>query len=410
MGDDSLRIPCPACGSEIEITSALRGKLLAGEAERIRAQADQAANRRIEAAEQQKKKAEAELIASNERAEGLRREKERLEMAAKEVDLEVAKHVEEARLTLAGDFQEKELALVRERTSLQEKARALDLEVAKKLEAETEQIWRRAREQASEEASAKGREKEILVGQLRDRIEDLQRRIDQGSQQLQGEAQEMELESVLRASFPLDAVSEVLKGQRGADYVQEVFDSSGASCGKIIWESKRTKHWAGGWPDKLKEDMRAAKADVAVLVTTAMPESVRHVGTVDGVWVADFPSAVGLAMALRAGLLQVALARASVKGLNQKAAMVYDFISGTEFRQAVQGVVEAFLAMKEDLDAERRSAERLWAKREKQIEKAVQNASRMFGSLQGIVGASLPSIEALEAGVAGELPVEVPLQ
>ena len=278
------------------------------------------------------------------------------------------------------------------------------------MEAETEEIWRRAREQASEETSAKGREKEILIGQLRDRTGDLQRRIDQGSQQLQGEAQEMELESVLRASFPLDAVSEVLKGQRGADCVQEVFDSSGASCGKIIWESKRTKHWAGGWPDKLKEDMRAAKADVAVLVATAMPEGVRHVGTVDGIWVADFPSAVGLATALRAGLLQVALARASVKGLNQKAAMVYDFISGTEFRQAVQGIVEVFLAMKEDLDAERRSTERLWAKREKQIEKAVRNAARMFGSLQGIVGASLPSIEALEAGAAGELAATVPLR
>ncbi len=290
----------------------------------------------------------------------------------------------------------RELKLLQDKRDLEIRAEQLDLEVARKIEDERKSIASEIAARKDEEHRLREAEKEHKISDLLKQIEDLKRRAEQGSQQTQGEVQELELEKMLCAEFPHDALNEISKGVRGADCMQEVFTPGGQSCGKILWESKRTKNWNNAWVDKLKEDQREAKADIAVIVSQAMPEGLRHVGHLGGIWVCDFASTVGMAYILRGGLVQVAIARASVVGKNEKMEMLYEYLSGAEFRHAVQGVIEAFTQMKDDLESEKRATERQWAKREKQSTKAIVNMARMYGGIQGIVGKALPTIPALE--------------
>ena len=294
------------------------------------------------------------------------------------------------------ELSSREINLLKEKRGLEERAEQLDLEVARKLEEERRSIASDVARRKDEEYRLREAEKEHKIGDLLKQIDELKRRAEQGSQQTQGEVQELEFEKMLKAEFPHDAIKEISKGVRGADCMQEVFTPGGQSCGRILWESKRTKNWSNAWVDKLKEDQREAKADIGAIISQALPEGLHHVGHLGGVWVADFASAVGMAYILRASLIQVAVARASVVGKNEKMEMLYEYLSGAEFRNAVQGVIESFSSMREDLEAEKRAAERQWAKREKQATKAIVNMARMYGGVQGIVGKALPGIPALE--------------
>jgi hypothetical protein len=242
---------------------------------------------------------------------------------------------------------------------------------------------------------------------MRRQIEDLKRKAEQGSQQLQGEASEGELETTLRASFPWDEITPVSQGVRGADIHQQIFDARGVRGGSILWECKNAKNWSESWVAKLREDQRALRADVAVLVTTSLPRGCSRFTTIDGVLITDFACAVPLAAVLRANLLQLAQARVAAVHKDQKLELLYRYLSGIEFRQRVEAIVEAFERMREDLEQERRAAERQWAKRTKQIESVTFNISGMYGDLQGLVPA-LPSIASLEAARDAE-PAEAPL-
>ena len=155
---------------------------------------------------------------------------------------------------------------------------------------------------AAEEHHLRDRDKDKQLEDMRRQIEELKRKAEQGSQQAQGEVQELELEDVLRSTFRFDDIEPVAKGVRGADVLQRISSSPGKPCGSILWESKRTKAWSDGWVQKLKDDLREAKADVGIIVSSNMPKGMNHIGCVDGVWVVDFPSAAGLGMALRAGI------------------------------------------------------------------------------------------------------------
>jgi hypothetical protein len=170
----------------------------------------------------------------------------------------------------------------------------------------------------------------------------------------------------------------------------------GQTCGTIIWESKQTKAWTEGWVAKLKDDQRAAKADIAIITSHVLPKDVCGFGPYSGIWVTDYTSAIALAVALRASLEQVAMAKLSAVGKNEKMDAIYNYLSGTEFKQKVEGIVEAFTVMKGDLEKEKKSIMAAWAKRDKQIDRVVLNTVGMYGDLQGIIGASLPQIEALE--------------
>jgi hypothetical protein len=425
MEKTGMSIICPYCRKEIPLDEALTHQI----SEKIRGELrEELSNREAEL------KTRIEALAAKEKEVAAAREKQERELEAEkgrlgaqyQADLKAGlakagedaqkQAVEKVSLELTDlrqqveekakavkEFQEKELQLRKEKRALEEEKQNLELEVQRKLDAERENIRKTAEQRASEEHLLKMREKDKLIEDLKSQTEELKRRIEQGSQQLQGEVLELELEDMLRTVFVHDTVEPVPKGMRGADVMQKVCGPKGDFCGTIIWESKRTKAWSDGWIDKLKEDQREARADVAVIVSTVLPKEMSGIGQVNGVWVTEYPLAVGLATALRTGLVQVAMAKQSAVGKNEKMDMLYGYLCGPEFRQQIEGIVEAFVSMRKDLDQEKRAMEKVWAKREKQIDRVVKNCVRMYGSMQGIIGgAALPELKSLDLPAIGE--------
>jgi hypothetical protein len=272
----------------------------------------------------------------------------------------------------------------------------LDLEVERKLDGERRKLEQTIRQTLGHEQNLKLREKDKQIADLGKAVQDLRGKIQQGSQETQGEALELDLEAALRQQFPCDRLKPVAKGQRGADLVHEVCNNLGEGCGQILWEIKNTKHFSPGWIDKLKQDQRAAGASLSVLVSVALPDAVREFGQVNGVWVVGLRAWPALAVALRDQLMHVAFARAATKGQNDKMALLYQYLSGDEFRHRVEAIVETFTAMQTQLERERRAMEKLWKEREKQIHCIVTNTVGMYGEMRGLIGASMPQIQALE--------------
>ena len=292
--------------------------------------------------------------------------------------------------------QEAELSLRKEKTLLDERARELDLEVARRLDIEKQCLEESIRKNVGEEQSLKLREKEKQIDDLRKALEEARRKSEQGSQELQGEVLELDIQVALERKFPQDSIRPVPKGARGADLIQEVRNGFLQTCGTILWETKNTKHWSPAWVAKLKEDQRAVGASLAVLVSVALPEEIAEFGQIDGVWVAGLRAWPALATVLREQIIQVAFAHAASEGKNEKMELLYGYLAGQQFRQRVQGIVEAFTVLQNQLNRERRAMEKLWKEREKQIECVMTNTVGMYGEMRGIVGASLPEIPALE--------------
>ena len=234
-------------------------------------------------------------------------------------------------------------------------------------------------------------------------MDELNKKLEQGSQQLQGESQELELEDFLCSKFIYDKVEPVPKGFRGADIIQTVKTQFGQECGKIIWESKRTKNWSNDWISKLKEDQREAKADIAIIVSEVLPDGVTHIGQQEGVWVVSFEAVGGICIALREYLLQIEKIKKSQVGKSEKMEVLYDYLCSNEFRQKIEGIVEAFTTMKTDLESEKRAFNKQWQKRETQIEKVLKNTTGMYGGLQALIGSELPEIKALEMPAVDEM-------
>ena len=363
-------ISCPSCGKKIPLTRALRTEIEASVKEDYERQLTEEVQRaREQAVKDAAKKAAWEMAAL----------KEELETQAK--DLENARQTE--------------LAMRKRERELERKQQELELTVARKLDNERKVIVAETQTQAAEEHRLKDAEKERQLTEMRRQIEDLRRKAEQGSQQLQGEAGEVELETMLRAAFPCDDIAPVAQGIRGADLHQLVLDPRGARSGAILWECKNAKNWSDGWIAKLKDDQRTLRADVAILVTASLPKGCTRFTIIDGVVVTDFTCAPAVAGLIRTNLLQLARTRTAVVNKDQKLELLYRYLSGIEFRQRVEGIVEAFERMREDLDQERRAAERQWARRTKQIESVTFNISGMYGDLQGLVP-TLPSIARLE--------------
>ena len=227
-------------------------------------------------------------------------------------------------------------------------------------------------------------------------IEELRRKAEQGSQQSQGEVFEVELEELLRGKFPMDAIEPVAKGELGADVIQQVNGSVGQPAGMILWESKRTKAWSDGWLAKLREDQRRCGADVALIISHALPKHIDHFDLVAGVWVAHPRCALAVAVALRESLIEISSLRLVQQGQQTKMEQVYEYLTGTRFRQRVDAVVEKFNDMREDLDKERKFMGRQWAKRETQIVAVIESTVGMVGDLQAIAGKAMPEITSLD--------------
>ncbi len=338
------------------------------------------------------------------RAELIRqtREKAREELGLELKDREAALAEAQAKVQQA---QQKELALLKEKRELEEKARNIELEVTRRTQEESKKAREQAVKELDEQHRLKLLEKEQQVEALRRQIEDLKRSAEQGSQQAQGEVLEVALEELLRELFPTDAIEPVAKGVRGADVIQRVFDEGGMDCGVILWESKRTKHWSKDWLPKLRDDLRMVGASRSVIVSEQLPEHIRHFGQVDGVWVVSWACVHPVAMALREGLIALGKSRRALEGQHSKMELVYNYLIGQEFCNRVSGIVEAFVTMRQDLDAERRVLTARWKNREKQLDRVLLSTSGLYGDLQGIIGRTLPEIKgmSLDALGAGDL-------
>ena len=291
-----------------------------------------------------------------------------------------------------------ELELRTEKRNLEEREKARDLEMARKLDEERVQLQLEISTRLEEDHARQVAEKDKRLSDAMKANDELRRKLQQGSQQLQGEVLELALEDLISQTFPSDQVQPVPKGINGADIIQRVHNPNGDLAGSIIWESKRTKAWSDGWIQKIKDDQRQAKADIAIMVSDALPKDCSHFKQISGIWVTHPRCAIHLAAALRLLLLEVASAKRAAVGKNEKMEILYAYLSGIEFRQKVDAIVEAFVTMQEDLQEERRSTERRWAKREKTIQRVISNTSGMYGDLQGLVGSSLATIPALTAG------------
>jgi hypothetical protein len=230
----------------------------------------------------------------------------------------------------------------------------------------------------------------------------MKRKAEQGSMQLQGEVQELLLEELLRDHFPYDAINEVGKGIEGADCILTVRNHLGNECGKIIFESKRTKNFSNSWVEKLKNDMRNTQSDVAILVTQAYPKDMSCFGEKDGVWICSFAEVIALTTALRHTIMRVADTKLAEENKGDKMHLLYNYLTGTEFRQQIETIVEGFLSLRNSITKERIQMEKIWKEREKQLEKVLISTAGLYGSVKGIAGASIGNIPLLEDGVEEE--------
>lgn len=377
------------------------------------------------------KQRDAKLAESQKNQAELIRKQRELENAKRELDLTVEKRIQEglstvreraqketqaaadhtikerdqaiaAMQTKLTEAQKAQSELIRKQRELDDAKREMDLTIEKRVQENLSATRDQARKEAEESLKLKVMEKEQTITSMQKQIEDLKRRAEQGSQQLQGEVQELDLESLLRAKFPYDTIESVPKGEYGGDVLQRVISPTGQSSGTILWESKRTKNWSDGWLTKLRDDQRTAKAEISVLVSQVLPQGVDPFALLNGVWVTHPRSALPVAAVLRATLIEVASARQVVEGQQTKTEMIYHYLTGPRFKQRVEGIVEAFSSMREDLDKERKAIMKQWAKREEQIDRVMQGTVGMYGDLQGIAGKTLQEIEGLDVKALGE--------
>jgi hypothetical protein len=301
----------------------------------------------------------------------------------------------DSKTTQLSDAHKIELKLRQQQRELDEKIENQELEITRRLDEERKQIINETREKIEGDYRFKLAEKDTQLERVIAELDAAKRKAELGSQQLQGEVAELDLEDILSSSFPYDLIEPVGKGVRGADIHQQVHSRDGQLCGIIVWESKNTKNWNDRWLS-IKEDQFREKADIGVIVSTILPEDVTNFACIDGVWVTGFPYVLGLATVLRESLIQIAKAQRSVEGKDEKIELLYRYLSGPEFKQRVEMVVTTFIAMKNDLDREKIAITKSWSQREKCIEKVTNSIVGMYGDLQGIVGAVLGSIPALE--------------
>lgn len=411
-------IICPHCRTEIPLTESLAAPLIAAARQQFEAKLskkdEEIAQREMVVSRKEKHLEESRLAMNQQvseqvaaqlkagRAEMLAEEAEKArqavaaELQGKARDLADLQEVLRARDEKLAQAQQAQAELLKKQRALDDARRELELTVEKRVQEGLAEVRAHAKREAEESLKLKVMEKDHAIVAMQQKIEELKQKAEQGSQQLQGEVQELALENLLRAHFPWDAIDPVPKGEFGGDVLQRVVGQGGQPCGTILWESKRTRHWSDGWLAKLREDQRSAKADVSVLVTQAMPKSIESFGEMDGVWVAAPRIVLPLATALRSSLQQVRMARAASEGQQTKTEMVYKYLTGPRFRQRVEAIVEAFSSMQEDLDKERKAIMKQWAKREEQIQRVMGATVGMYGDLQAIAGKSLQEIEGLE--------------
>jgi hypothetical protein len=408
---DQTSIKCPKCGTSIDVNDILKHQL----EDSIRLEFQEKSKKDADElsavkAQLDKEKAEFEAKKKHENELFIERLEKETKAAEKEITSKLKAKLEEESKDRVAEM-EKELA---EKSAKLRDLSKMEGEIAKlqreKLEMK-DAIEAAAQKQLNETLTVE-REKirkqeddknELKFAALQKQLEDqkkhteeMQRKLEQGSMQLQGEVMELAIEEWLASQFPLDTIDEIKKGANGADCLQIVNTRELQNCGSIYYESKRTKAFQPAWIEKFKNDIRVKKANLGVLVTEVLPNGMDRMGMKDGIWICTFEEFKGLSAVLRQTLIQVSQAVQSQENKGDKMAMLYDFLTSNEFHLQMEGIVEGFTQMQTDLNSEKRSMQRIWSQREKQIDKVIANAINMYGSIRGIAGNAVQTIKALE--------------
>jgi hypothetical protein len=343
--------------------------------------------------------AEQKITIENELAEKLKKDLG----AQYDHKMKVMQQNESAMSKQVKDFQEKELEFLKQVQVIQAKEAELELELQRKLVKERESLKAQIQKEEIERGSLKDQEYQLKVKELEKQLDDqrklaeeMKRKAEQGSMQIQGEVQELLLEELLKSSFPFDEIVEVGKGVRGADCIQVVRNSLGQEAGKIIYESKRTTAFAQEWIEKLKTDMRSQGADIAIIVTQAFPKDMERFGEKEGVYICSYQEVKSVALLLRTALLKLFDAKKNQLNKGDKMSFLYDYLTSNEFNEQWKAIGEGFRQMRQSIQKERDAMEKLWKSREKQLEKVLLNAMHIKGSIEGIAGADSINMNLLE--------------
>lgn len=423
-----LKIKCPSCGKSIELTEAVTKPFLEEMHDKYQQEFDEKEDtlkQRRKALEEDQKEFDKSRKAVDKEREALAKQREELEeqvedkvkekraeitkdearKAKQKYDDKVAKHEEEmdelreameAKDTKIAEAQKIEKDFRRKERELNDKIREIDLEVEKRLGEQAGTLREKAKAESDEQNRLRIAEKEKTINDLQAKLQDAIRKSEQGSQQLQGDVQELDLEGILKLGFPHDTIERVPKGVHGGDILQRVIAPGGMPAGTILWEAKRTKAWNVDWTGKLRADQREAKAEIAVILSAVLPKGVEPFGEVDRVWVTSPPCILPVAAVLRQGLIDLATVRRASEGKQSKVELVYEYLTGPMFRQQLEAIRDAFMEMHIDLAREKVMIQRQWQKREKQIANVIAGTVGMYGQIQGIVGRTMPAIEGLD--------------
>jgi hypothetical protein len=408
------QIVCPQCSTPIKLTGSLAAPLIAQTRKHFEQQlASKEADftrRETVLRQTQEDLAKAREAVDEEVAQKLKAERASIaETEARKARVALSNELEQRDRQLAdlqqnltannaklAEAQQAQADVLRKQRELDDAIRETDLNVEKKVQASLVAVHAKAKLAAEEGLKAKLSEKEQQVASMKLQIDDLRRKAEQGCQQLQGETLELELESLLRTRFPRDLIEPVPKGECGGDVLHRVLGHTGQTCGTIIWETKRTKNWNEAWLAKMRDDQRVAKADIALIVSSVLPKGVDSFDLIDNVWVTEPRFAVPLAIALRQLLIDVTGNRQAREGQKTKMELVYQYLTGPQFRHRIDAILEKFNDMRDDLDRERRTMTKLWARREAQLSGVLDSTAGLYGDLQGIAGRSMPEIEGLD--------------
>lgn len=380
--ENKNQIKCPKCGHEFPVEEALSHQA----EEKIRNEYEE----KIAGKEKDfKSKLEAELAKLTTETEQKTRE-------TFEAKLNSLQEENEKRKKENLELRQKEVDLLKKENELKEKETDLQLKMEKELLEKREEIFAEASRKEKEKNELREREMKKQMDDQKKLIEEMKRKAEQGSMQMQGEVQELALEEYLKQQYPIDRITDVAKGVKGADVLQNVINSQLQECGTIIYESKRTKVFSEKWIEKLKDDQREAGAEIAVIITETMPKGMDRFGMLDGLWVCGYGEFSGLSFVLREMLMKTQQVRSANANKSDKMEILYDYLTGTDFQMRIRAIVEGFTTMKADIDREKRAMQKIWKQREKQIEKVVNNTVDMHASITGIAGKAIQSIDLLE--------------
>ncbi|MCY3973876.1 MAG: DUF2130 domain-containing protein [Candidatus Dadabacteria bacterium] len=372
---NSNKIECPQCGNEIDVSEVLSHQLN----EKIRRELTD--------------KNAKELSKIKKEIESDTRKRVRLEQEGKIESLEKELDEKSKQVQKLNKAEARIERLMREKNEMQSE---LELKAERDYNEKLSQEKGKIKKNVESKFELKISDQQKLINDLNKQINELQRKGEQGSQQLQGEVQEVAIESWLKEKFPADSIKEVKKGQTGADCLQTVRNNLGQDCGTIYYESKRTKTFQKSWLSKFKSDMQNKKATIGVIVTETMPSDMERLGQKDGIWICSFDEFKGLCSVLRESIIQISTVAVSQKNKGSKMEMLYGFLTSSEFRLQVESIVEGFSTLKTNLDSEKRAMNRVWKEREKQIEKVISSTTNMYASIRGIAGNAVQSVQSLE--------------